>query len=164
MKNYYYDSQGIYTEERNSHLDRLQTEIDKKFVWLCPANATHVVPMNEEDGKARVFDGEKWELKGDIRGTYYSTENGNKTNIKDINFDLTGLTKLPRPDECHIWKKDKWIISQDLQTQKVEDDRIKEIKQLILSEEKKIITEQAIQSLKDNNKITDEDIALFNIK
>lgn len=55
-------------------LDPLETAMQKKDVFLIPANATTAKPPAKKEGYARIWDGSKWEHIEDHRGQKYWLE------------------------------------------------------------------------------------------
>lgn len=60
-----------YLRSESCQLDALETQAQKKAVWLLPAHATLTPPPEVQDGKARVWDGTAWQQVEDHRGTAY---------------------------------------------------------------------------------------------
>ncbi len=70
--------------------------------FLIPANATTVAPPEEQEGKARVWNGSLWEYVTDNRGkTMYSVTNSRQTSTMSniLGADVPeGWTLTPPPD------------------------------------------------------------------
>lgn len=70
--------------------------------FLIPANATTVVPPEEQAGKARVWNGEEWGYRDDNRGkTMYSFDDSRQTSTMSqiLGEDVPeGWTLTPPPD------------------------------------------------------------------
>lgn len=66
---YHYDEETkefLYEEEAS--IDPLETGLKGENVYLLPANATFEKPLEKQDYKAVVFNGETWEYIEDYRG------------------------------------------------------------------------------------------------
>lgn len=87
-KIYHYNSQTLeYIGETSAKLDPRETAIQKKDIFLVPANATTVAPPSTGVEEIAVFDldAETWSKKIDARGTWWNTEDGTvKIEIKNI--------------------------------------------------------------------------------
>ena len=70
--------------------------------FLIPANATTVAPPEEQEGKARVWNGEEWGYRDDNRGkTLYSVDDSRQTSVMSniLGADVPeGWTLTPPPD------------------------------------------------------------------
>lgn len=82
--------------------------------FLIPANATTVVPPEEQAGKARVWNGEEWGYRDDNRGkTMYSVTDSRQTstmsNVLGANVP-EGWTLTPPPDaEKYTFVGGEWL-------------------------------------------------------
>lgn len=71
MQVYKYDEETKeYLGEETALIDPLETQLQKKDIYLLPANATFEKP-NLQDGFASVFNNDKWENIEDNRGKEY---------------------------------------------------------------------------------------------
>ena len=57
-----------YDGIQEAQLDPIQTEKQKKEIYLLPINSTFEIPPEKQEGKAIVFENGKWLLKADFRG------------------------------------------------------------------------------------------------
>lgn len=72
MNVYKYDDQTKeYIGTEAALIDPLESELQKKDVYLLPANATFIAPPEAADGKSSVWDGEAWQQVENHRGTKY---------------------------------------------------------------------------------------------
>lgn len=67
---YKYNEKGIFVGAEETELDPLESELQGKEIYLLPPNATFTAP-EEKEGFASVWDGEKWTMVEDHRGTKY---------------------------------------------------------------------------------------------
>lgn len=58
MKAFHYDDKGYYTGTVDRQRDPLESELAGHDVWLMPANATDVEPLEEKEGFKVKFDTE----------------------------------------------------------------------------------------------------------
>lgn len=57
-----------YEGTQEAQLDPIQTEKQKKEIYLLPINSTFEIPPEKQEGKAIVFENGNWLLKADFRG------------------------------------------------------------------------------------------------
>jgi len=63
MKTYHYDSiTREYIGSSDARLDPLEMEVNKKEVWLLPANATFDVPPDNEPGTMVIMTDTGWQV------------------------------------------------------------------------------------------------------
>ena len=60
-------------KEKNARLDPLETEKQKKDVFLLPAFCTDIKPPSTKKNEAAVFENGAWSIVPDYRGTVYYT-------------------------------------------------------------------------------------------
>lgn len=115
---YHYDEETkefLYSEE--AHIDPLETELKGENVYLLPANATFEKPLEKEDGKAVVFDGDTWKLIEDNRGKK-TIKDGSIQEIKELGTNEKVLTD----EEVEKIDKGELIIDgSDLREKNVEE-------------------------------------------
>lgn len=75
-----------YTGTQNAFIDPLETKKRGKNVYLVPANATDLKPLETKENQAVIFNGSEWELIADYRGkTYYvGTEQHEMKELGDL--------------------------------------------------------------------------------
>ena len=72
MNIYKYDEQTKeFIGVEPAMLDPLESELQKKKIYLLPANATFTAPQEAEKGTVNVWDGEEWQQIEDHRGELY---------------------------------------------------------------------------------------------
>ena len=98
-----------YEGIQEAQLDPIQTEKQKKEIYLLPINSTFEIPPEKEEGKAIVFENGNWLLKADFRGKKAYNNEG----LLIINYigDLKGSDKLLSEEQIEglnnrtlIWK------------------------------------------------------------
>lgn len=57
---YRYDESFYYSEQQECQLDPLESEMQKKEIYLLPANCTWEKPLNEKEGYRIKWDGSAW--------------------------------------------------------------------------------------------------------
>jgi hypothetical protein len=113
---YNYDENGIYIDASKARPDPL---IPNQY--LLPAKATFISPPPVKTNEIPVFDGEKWVIKKDFRGSvYYDTETGKKKEVNQLNTEIpSGMPSEPPPENMKLpkYQNKKWqetaIIFQD---------------------------------------------------
>ncbi|MFV0480529.1 MAG: hypothetical protein ACK5LP_00965 [Campylobacteraceae bacterium] len=108
--NYAKDTKELINKE-DARLDVLETQIQKKEVFLIPANSTIIEPLTPKANKINVWNGKKWELKEDYRGQmlYNTTTKEAKTIDKIGETSIQdGFTTL-EPFSSSIWNGAKWV-------------------------------------------------------
>lgn len=97
VKVYLYDEETKeYTKEQEARIDPLETQIQKKNVYLLPANATFDKPtLKDKKGYAIGFDKEKkkWTYIPDYRGKKYYDEKG-VNDVKKVGYLKEGQTLI----------------------------------------------------------------------
>ncbi len=97
MNAYKYDKTGEFLHEI-----QCQESPREPGQFLIPANATTVAPPEEQEGKARVWNGEEWGYRDDNRGkTMYSINDSRQTSVMSnvLGEDVPeGWTLTPPPD------------------------------------------------------------------
>lgn len=97
MNAYKYDKTGEFLHEV-----QCQESPREPGKFLIPANATTVAPPEEQEGKARVWEGKKWAYINDNRGkTMYSVDDSRQTSAMSniLGADVPdGWTLTPPPD------------------------------------------------------------------
>jgi len=127
MKIYHYDDDGIFTHESEARKSPLEND-----VFLIPAKATDLEPIQVEDGQVQIWDGENWIATEDNRGTeVYSKENGSVIIFSAIGPIPDTYTTEERPSAAHIWVDDAWLIDEERQA---EIDRMAILEQIHLLE------------------------------
>jgi hypothetical protein len=64
MKGYNYSSiTGEFLSEEELRLNPLESELQKKDIFLIPASCTTKKPLKVKDGEINIFDGEKWNIQ-----------------------------------------------------------------------------------------------------
>lgn len=98
-----------YEGIQEAQLDPIQTEKQKKEVYLLPGNSTFEIPPEKEEGKAIVFENNNWVLKTDYRGK--KAYNNKGLLIIDYIGDLKESDKLLSEEQIEglnnrtlIWK------------------------------------------------------------
>lgn len=98
-----------YEGIQEAQLDPIQTEKQKKEIYLLPINSTFEIPPEKEEGKAIVFENDNWLLKTDYRGRKAYNNEG----LLIISYigDLKGSDKLLTEEQIEgiengtlIWK------------------------------------------------------------
>lgn len=98
-----------YEGIQEAQLNPIQTEKQKKEVYLLPGNSTFEIPPEKEEGKAIVFENDNWLLKTDYRGRKAYNNEG----LLIISYigDLKGSDKLLTEEQIEgiengtlIWK------------------------------------------------------------
>jgi hypothetical protein len=98
-----------YEGTQQAQLNPIQTEKQGKEVYLLPINSTFEIPPEKEEGKAIVFENNKWLLKTDYRGRKAYNNEG----LLIISYigDLKGSDKLLTEEQIEgiengtlIWK------------------------------------------------------------
>lgn len=106
MKNYYFDI--------SKPLRPFTFEAESNANSHAPRNALRVEPVFKEGFWPCESNG-AWEQVEDNRGkTFYSTQTGEKVEIKEVGIFPASLTDQPRPDESYTWGGSTWIPSPDL--------------------------------------------------
>lgn len=98
MKAFHYDDNGYYTGTVDRQRDPLESKLAGHDVWLMPANATDVEPLEEKEGFKIKFDKESktWSYeeieKEDEPAPYEPTEE-DKLNLKlgQLKYELSQL-------------------------------------------------------------------------
>lgn len=118
MQVYHYDEETkefLYEEE--AFIDPLETELKGENVYLLPANATFEKPLEKEEGKAVVFDGDTWQLVDDNRGKF-TIKDGSIQEIKT----LGAVERILTDKEVEKINKGELIIDgSDLREKNVEE-------------------------------------------
>jgi len=131
--------------ESEAKLDPLETKLKKENVYLIPNNATEQpIPKKILKGQIVVFENNKWVIKKDIRGIYYSIEDGKEIKVNFLDYDISNLTKIPRPSIYHIWNNNNWELTKEKEEEKIRDERLIEIKQKIQKKLEDIVVEQLV--------------------
>lgn len=98
-----------YEGIQQAQLNPIQTEKQGKEVYLLPINSTFEIPPEKEEGKAIIFENNKWLLKTDYRGR--KAYNNQGLLIIDYIGDLQGSDKLLTEEQIEglnnrtlIWK------------------------------------------------------------
>ena len=96
MINYNYNKiTGEFVGESQAKIDPLESEVQKKFVYILPAYATQIAPPTVNLNEAAVFNGGAWEVKSDYRGSkVYDTTTGMQVKIIGIGELLEAHTLL----------------------------------------------------------------------
>lgn len=98
-----------YEGIQEAQLNPIQTKKQKKNIYLLPINSTFEIPPEKEEGKAIVFEDNKWVLKTDYRGR--KAYNNEGLLIIEYIGDLKGSDKLLTEEQIEglnnrtlIWK------------------------------------------------------------
>lgn len=116
MKIYNYDSNTKeYIGESEARPDPLE-----EGKYLIPAHATTIEPIQKQENKAVIFNGESWELADDYRGkVLYKKENRQEYTIKDLDelpdyelyTEIEPIGNVEWDSENNEWKAIKPIAS-----------------------------------------------------
>ena len=130
MKIYNYDKNTLeFLSEEVAELDPIATKRNKKDakeggeyeeIYLLPAYATTIKPLDKKDGFAVCFDDKKqiWEYKKDLRGKeFWSKTDGSSVVVNKLDFDAKDYITTP-PKENQIMQNGKWV--DDIETLKKE--------------------------------------------
>lgn len=119
---YIADQHGIYSHSATEYISRGGSLAARSYLDA---------PPEEKAGFAIVRTAEGWDFKPDNRGTYYSTETGEKVEwreLGDIPSNLT--TAAPLAEPCK-WNGKKWIVDKAAQAAEIEAARAKIDAQII---------------------------------
>lgn len=121
---YNYDANtGEYMDSKAASLDPLESDKQKKEVYLVPSYATTVEPPAIQEGFARCFIGEKWVQIEDHRGEKsYSTVDAVEKEILYLGEVEPGYSLLT-PCEFPKWDGSKWAIDTAKQADSVRAER-----------------------------------------
>ena len=110
MNAYKYDKTGEFLHEV-----QCQESPREPGKFLIPANATTVAPPEEQEGKARVWEGSAWEYVTDNRGkTMYSVIDSRQTSTMSniLGADVPDgwtLTPPPDPENKYTFSDGQWV-------------------------------------------------------
>lgn len=121
MKIYNYDKNTFeLIGEEVAELDPIATKRNKKDakeggeyeeIYLLPAYATTIKPLNKKDGFAICFNKKSqiWEYKKDLRGKeFWSKTDGSSVIVDKLDFDIKDyITTAPK--ENQIMQNGKWV-------------------------------------------------------
>lgn len=120
MNVYHYSNvNGEYTGTSSARRDPLESEIQGKDVFLCPADATFVPVPDAIVGFARVWNGEGWEYIEDHRGvTVWRTYTENMV-IRELGAIPEGWSETrpepPEMKEIHVYSKFYiWVATREM--------------------------------------------------
>lgn len=116
---YGYNEDGIFTGTESCSPDPLESEREKRAVWLLPANATLTPPPAAEAGHAAVWNGTGWELIEDHRGTSYwlpgdTWQDAPREMVKIGPFPEGAMLERPEPTE-----QEKFILLRGMRDGKI---------------------------------------------
>ncbi|AQW87902.1 hypothetical protein CPIN18021_1103 [Campylobacter pinnipediorum subsp. caledonicus] len=105
MKVYNYNGDTKeYLYENEAELSPLE-----EGVYLIPANATEIRPLDSKDGFAVCFNDNEWVYKKDLRGkTLFHTQTQERVQVEILDFDENEYTELEPFDDSH-WDGKKWV-------------------------------------------------------
>ena len=105
MKIYNYNAE---TKEYLSTEDAQKSPLEKN-VYLIPANATTIAPIEVKKNEVAIFDGEKWVVEKDYRNQkVYSIETQQEQAVNYIGDIKDGYTLLEPFENCK-WDGKKWV-------------------------------------------------------
>jgi len=94
MEIHHYSSDtGEYIGTSSARPDILESEIQKKEVFILPANTTVLPPPRKISGRARVFARGVWGEVSDYRGQTWFDADGNTVSIRELGPTPDGLTE-----------------------------------------------------------------------
>jgi len=131
---YNYDKEtGEYFSRTQARLDPAETELQKKDIFLLPANATFIEPPDAAKNKIPVFNG-KWKMRSDFRGIkYYDAGTGTESEITKIGKRIPegSISEAPSIDLIKpCWDGKKWAENAPLFLGKMADTR-KNLKKIV---------------------------------
>ena len=106
-------SQTVYNYDPHTRIYTGASQADESplepGVYLIPAHATtDAVPQSQEGQLARrLLDNSGWELIDDVRGTWYDAD-GQPVKVRDLDADVSQLTREAPPDATYKLVKGKW--------------------------------------------------------
>jgi hypothetical protein len=106
MDIYNYNKEGVFLYSSKARLSPL----DRKKVYLIPANATTKPPLDIPEGFVNVFNGKKWQAVEDHRGTVVYHKETKEQSV------ITGLGEIPEiyttspPKDSEFWNGDEWEV------------------------------------------------------
>lgn len=90
---HYHPETGEYMRTAEARLDPRESHIQGHEVYMIPSFATSVVPPDEEEGMARVFNVEEWSQVEDHRGEIlYNATNGQSMTVSELGEIPDGYT------------------------------------------------------------------------
>ena len=99
---YYFNDNNEFVEAGFTQLDPLESELQKREVYLLPANATFSEPLPKKEGFTQVWKDNKWNYIEDNRDREYwptgASYYDNPLTMKDLGPLPTGAT-LTRPEK-----------------------------------------------------------------
>ncbi|MFH1984769.1 MAG: phage tail assembly chaperone [Pseudomonadota bacterium] len=113
MIGYRYDQNGVFAGTVALRLDPLESQKQKRDIYLMPAQCTIVPPPSIGIGEAAVWTGGSWSTLVDKRGVYYSKQTGRKVMVDAVGFEPDpGWTDRP-PPAFGLWDDESgtWVVS-----------------------------------------------------
>lgn len=145
-----------YEGIQQAQLDPIQTEKQKKEIYLLPINSTFEIPPEKEEGKAIVFENDNWLLKTDYRGRKAYNNEG----LLIISYigDLKGSDKLLTEEQIEglnnrtlVWKNGKIVkyekSKEELKTEY--EGQIEELNNKLIRDIRVLLNPNATQEEKD---------------
>ena len=83
---YRYNENKKYIGSEEMHKDPLESELQKKDIWLLPADCTLIEPPEEKEGFDIVWNGKAWEYKelGKEPEPHVPTEDELKVQVRSV--------------------------------------------------------------------------------
>ena len=118
MKNHYFDN--------NKPLRPYTFSADANANSESPENALRTEP-EFKDGYHPCEKGGKWiQVEDHRKATVYSTQTGERVEVKEVGALPEQVTDKPKPDAYHTWNGKKWTMTQEAQAQKQADEQAAE--------------------------------------
>jgi hypothetical protein len=101
-----------YNQSTGEYLGKSPAQPDPETpgLYIVPANATLTpIPKLTKSTDLPIFENGQWSVMKDIRGKYYHTETQQETIVRDLDADISKLTKLKPQSPYDTWNGSKWI-------------------------------------------------------
>lgn len=121
---YCYDESGVYTGPVSPALSPARPFVGGEPNYLHPARSTDKAPPEAGPGFVPMFDGLKWSVAEDRRGTMaYDAATGKPMVVTCLGPLPEGWVEIPPPSDCHVWSGDAWLEDPSLRLAQVRRER-----------------------------------------